>query len=467
MTARGAARRAFARGPFHLAAQLTFGSTPAARSAALLVSPGGLAVAPSDSASPLRPYTTTTRLDVDRDVLDAFAPCCADQRDLDQYYYGRGYDDDDYGDDAPPSVYAIARRADERSTIEVEIVGTFARPWNEDLPSPDDAELAARARDVREALLFDQVCAAPEDDAPRAVLADWLLERGDPLGEYVTLALASGSERAERLRAVEEALGDAWLGPLAAVAPPEGRRFARGFVQELAVYGDWRGFEALANAWQWGSVETLRFLPGSTCAVSRTMRALRDVGPLDLAGVQSLAQHGAGLPIEGLHLVDLSSRVMRELSAIELPRLRRVALGRGRRLARAPVPGDVEGLVPWSAWAHVEEIEIELGAYAGETVRAWIDAAAAVVDGRALVFRDVAPDGALAGARLRVAAGKATLDVTSPDGALELADVGAWLAALPASTTVDVVPTRWFAAKPSDVEALSDAAHRAIAVRSA
>ena len=35
--------------------------------------------------------------------------------------------------------------------------------------------------------LLDAVLAAPDDDAPRLVYADWLLERGDPRGEFIQL----------------------------------------------------------------------------------------------------------------------------------------------------------------------------------------------------------------------------------------------------------------------------------------
>lgn len=40
--------------------------------------------------------------------------------------------------------------------------------------------------------LLDAVLAAPDDDAPRLVLADWLTERGDPLGEFIQIQCALG-----------------------------------------------------------------------------------------------------------------------------------------------------------------------------------------------------------------------------------------------------------------------------------
>jgi uncharacterized protein (TIGR02996 family) len=43
--------------------------------------------------------------------------------------------------------------------------------------------------------LLRQICAAPEDDAPRLVYADWLIERGDPRGELIHLQCALGRPR--------------------------------------------------------------------------------------------------------------------------------------------------------------------------------------------------------------------------------------------------------------------------------
>ncbi len=40
--------------------------------------------------------------------------------------------------------------------------------------------------------LFAEVYARPDDDAPRLVLADHLLELGDPRGEFLALQLAKG-----------------------------------------------------------------------------------------------------------------------------------------------------------------------------------------------------------------------------------------------------------------------------------
>ena len=51
-----------------------------------------------------------------------------------------------------------------------------------------------RAGQSRDAL-FAEVWAHPDDDSPREVLADWLLEQGDPRGEYIGLSFHARAAR--------------------------------------------------------------------------------------------------------------------------------------------------------------------------------------------------------------------------------------------------------------------------------
>ena len=77
---------------------------------------------------------------------------------------------------------------------------------------------------IGEAELVAAIAAAPDDDAPRLVYADWLAERGDPRGELIHLQLAraamlASDERAaetdKRIAALLEEHRAAWLGKLA------------------------------------------------------------------------------------------------------------------------------------------------------------------------------------------------------------------------------------------------------------
>jgi uncharacterized protein (TIGR02996 family) len=96
--------------------------------------------------------------------------------------------------------------------------------------------------------LIDAIVAAPEDDAPRIVYADWLQQRGDPRGELIQLQCQLAGPEDERRRSMRIAenklLADyalAWTKPLHEVLPeppPAAQHeftFARGFVDEATL----------------------------------------------------------------------------------------------------------------------------------------------------------------------------------------------------------------------------------------
>jgi len=96
-----------------------------------------------------------------------------------------------------------------------------------------------------EAELIDAIVAAPDDDAPRLIYADWLMQRGDPRGELMALQcrLAGADTRDEpvdeaviaRERELREAHGDAWTAPLRAIVDG-GYQLRRGFVEHAVVW---------------------------------------------------------------------------------------------------------------------------------------------------------------------------------------------------------------------------------------
>ncbi|MBL8938464.1 MAG: TIGR02996 domain-containing protein [Archangium sp.] len=114
--------------------------------------------------------------------------------------------------------------------------------------------------------LLDGVLAAPDDDAPRLVLSDWLAERGDPLGEFIQVqcALVRGRfgaggkwvrsakstlpfETREQLEAREQELlklyEKRWVAPIRGAIRQWG--FRRGFVND--VIADLSKFAAAAG----------------------------------------------------------------------------------------------------------------------------------------------------------------------------------------------------------------------------
>lgn len=144
---------------------------------------------------------------------------------------------------------------------------------------------------VTEAELVASIVAAPDDDAPRTVYADWLLERGNPRGELMTtqcaLARAEADDRPlaetgplrERVRALIASHGADWLDPLFAIAA---------------------GYYELRR----GMVEHVELMQPDVDAI-----ALRDAAPVlrSFAGSQSLAPAifaaARVLPIDRIQLV--------------------------------------------------------------------------------------------------------------------------------------------------------------------
>lgn len=93
------------------------------------------------------------------------------------------------------------------------------------------------------AAFLDAVCAAPDDDTPRLMFADWLTERDDPRGEFIRVQclleqMAVDEERraALELRAVRllEAHQEEWLRGLRALGVTS-VRFRRGFVEAVTM----------------------------------------------------------------------------------------------------------------------------------------------------------------------------------------------------------------------------------------
>jgi uncharacterized protein (TIGR02996 family) len=87
--------------------------------------------------------------------------------------------------------------------------------------------------------LIDAIVAAPDDDTPRLVYADWLIERGDALGELIALQCRLGirpsPEIASRVEQLRRDLQPVWLDPLLAIAPG-GYELRRGFVEHAELF---------------------------------------------------------------------------------------------------------------------------------------------------------------------------------------------------------------------------------------
>jgi uncharacterized protein (TIGR02996 family) len=88
--------------------------------------------------------------------------------------------------------------------------------------------------------LVAAIVAAPDDDAPRLVYADWLMQRGDPRGELIAVQcrLAAGdasTEIATRERELRALLEPQLIAPLHAIAFG-GFELRRGFVEHAELF---------------------------------------------------------------------------------------------------------------------------------------------------------------------------------------------------------------------------------------
>ena len=127
-----------------------------------------------------------------------------------------------------------------------ELVDQLARRLRTDGVAVAKAATAKTAEDF-----IAEIWAAPLEDAPREVFADWLLERGDPRGELITLQLARAratdpSTSAELLKRERVLLTEhhrAWMGELEPVVSKNAYAFERGFLGRAEV--PWRRLAAM------------------------------------------------------------------------------------------------------------------------------------------------------------------------------------------------------------------------------
>jgi hypothetical protein len=136
------------------------------------------------------------------------------------------------------------------------------------------------------------------------VLADALLEHGDPRGELIALQLAGtdGDRQLDRIDQLLRAHGKAWLGSLREIAYRA--RFARGFLSRLELNGRWtateQGWSRHAADPMLATVEDL--VPGRSVGptyaqflVGRAMTALRRIEVFDRPTLAALRETPANL----------------------------------------------------------------------------------------------------------------------------------------------------------------------------
>jgi len=203
-----------------------------------------------------------------------------------------------------------------------------------------EAELDRRLDRLRSpartaASLVAEVYAEPDDDAPRLVLADLLLERGDPVGELIALQLERGDRKpSKREHELLAKHGRGWLGTLAPILgwrrPSSRTEIRRGFLavadiirsvkkQLIQVREDpaWATVEELLGSWD---RELLLVAP---------FRALRFIErPLDSRMIATLATRAEPLGRVGRVWVSDPQDIDPELLRAAFPGLETVAMYR-------------------------------------------------------------------------------------------------------------------------------------------
>ncbi|MEZ4320897.1 MAG: TIGR02996 domain-containing protein [Myxococcota bacterium] len=171
------------------------------------------------------------------------------------------------------------------------------------------AEQAEGDRQAQEAALVEAILAAPDEDGPRLVYADWLAEQGDPRGEFITLdvQLAQGRKvQGKRDKALKQHQTLIY-GPLKS-RPGRGRPdIDRGLVvnagfdaRKLAGLSQVEHDAALRDH-RWAFVTDL-YADGSEAAVLYRVAPLRSLVRvrLGLDGVAGLVGRSEPLPIREL-----------------------------------------------------------------------------------------------------------------------------------------------------------------------
>ena len=144
-----------------------------------------------------------------------------------------------------------------------------------------------------EAAFLDRVCAAPDDDGPRLIFADWLDERGNPRGEFIRIQCALDRLPADDPRRPDltdrEAMHlarfhAAWSEPVRGIAG--WAEFRRGFIETVNIEA--RQFLLHAAAlFRLAPIRHVRFLD-----VGSTLRRLTESAFLArLSAITIFAQH--------------------------------------------------------------------------------------------------------------------------------------------------------------------------------
>lgn len=159
--------------------------------------------------------------------------------------------------------------------------------------------------------LFTLVYEDPYDLTRRQVLADSLLEKNDPRGEFIALQLAKVNEK--RQRTLLNKHRKAWLGPFAKVV--DEATFEDGFVTDVQLKQfTHMQFQLLSTAKEWATIKRVR--PGVP-RLSRTMTSLEDPGVVTAEALRAYLRDGLSLPISRLVVNEVTDETVSLLKSFQ------------------------------------------------------------------------------------------------------------------------------------------------------
>jgi hypothetical protein len=115
--------------------------------------------------------------------------------------------------------------------------------------------------------LIARVWERPRDDGLKGVIADALLEAGDPWGELITLQLNARGKAGKRIDTLLHKHANVFCGPIAKVVKRDYREFEKGFLTAVTTNADMVGrryWQEAASCPHWATVRHVTLDMGST-----------------------------------------------------------------------------------------------------------------------------------------------------------------------------------------------------------
>ena len=228
--------------------------------------------------------------------------------------------------------------------------------------------------------LLQRVYEAPDSDAPRAVYADWLMERSDPRGEFINLQLqqAQGSlseAGAQQMAKLLTEHGKRWLSGLSPMIDRlEDVRFERGFVTAARLRGLDQHGPRLSELSSYPLLEALDIRASKGFSWLLELPALRALGSVPIEAVEQLKTH-PGISLLGLQTIPSAVRpLIKQLRA--LPALSHLRLGghndyTGRQRQRWASELALKPLKPLWTQLRLEQLGLPLAAL--EPLGGWLN----------------------------------------------------------------------------------------------